>query len=116
MTILESRLDNLVYRMGFASTRRAARQLVNHGHIVVNGKVIDIPSYLVQVNDVIGLKESSKDLVVVKNSLEATTAFVPFVEVDKEKKEGKFIRLPERKEINQDINDALIVEYYNRII
>ena len=116
MTILESRLDNLVYRMGFASTRRAARQLVNHGHIVVNGKVIDIPSYLVQVNDVIGLKESSKDLVVVKNSLEATTAFVPFVEVDKEKKEGKFTRLPERKEINQDINDALIVEYYNRII
>ena len=61
MTILESRLDNLVYRMGFASTRRAARQLVNHGHIVVNSKVIDIPSYLVQVNDVIGLKESSKD-------------------------------------------------------
>ena len=116
MRILESRLDNLVYRMGFASTRRAARQLVNHGHIVVNGKVIDIPSYLVQVNDVIGLKESSKDLVVVKNSLEATTAFVPFVEVDKEKKEGKFTRLPERKEINQDINDALIVEYYNRII
>ena len=102
--------------MGFASTRRAARQLVNHGHIVVNGKVIDIPSYLVQVNDVIGLKESSKDLVVVKNSLEATTAFVPFVEVDKEQKEGKFTRRPERKEINQDINDALIVEYYNRII
>lgn len=116
MTILETRLDNLVYRMGFATTRRAARQLVSHKHITVNGKVIDIPSYLCNVNDVISLKENSKDLVVVKASLEAQTVTVPFVEVDKEKKSGKFIRLPERNELTKEIDEASIVEYYNRII
>ena len=116
MTILESRLDNLVYRLGFAPTRRAARQLVTHKHIVVNGKTIDIPSYLCNVNDVIGVKDNSKDLVVIKNSLENTTVTVPYVELDKEKKEGRFVRLPERNELSKDINEALIVEYYNRII
>ena len=116
MTILETRLDNLVYRMGFATTRRAARQLVSHKHITVNGKVIDIPSYLCNVNDVISLKENSKDLVIVKASLEAQTVTVPFVEVDKEKKSGKFIRLPERNELTKEIDEASIVEYYNRII
>ena len=116
MTILESRLDNLVYRLGFAPTRRAARQLVTHKHIVVNGKTIDIPSYLCNVNDVIGIKDNSKDLVVIKNSLENTTVTVPYVELDKEKKEGRFVRLPERNELSRDINEALIVEYYNRII
>ncbi len=116
MTILESRLDNLVYRLGFAATRRAARQLVTHKHIVVNGKTIDIPSYLCNVNDVIGVKDNSKDLVVIKNSLENTTVTVPYVELDKEKKEGRFVRLPERNELSRDINEALIVEYYNRII
>lgn len=116
MTILESRLDNLVYRLGFAPTRRAARQLVTHKHIVVNGKTIDIPSYLCNVNDVIGVKDNSKDLVVIKNSLENTTVTVPYVELDKEKKEGRFVRLPERNELSRDINEALIVEYYNRII
>ena len=116
MTILESRLDNLVYRLGFAPTRRAARQLVTHKHIVVNGKTIDIPSYLCNINDVIGVKDNSKDLVVIKNSLENTTVTVPYVELDKEKKEGRFVRLPERNELSRDINEALIVEYYNRII
>lgn len=116
MTILESRLDNLVYRLGFAPTRRAARQLVTHKHIVVNGRTIDIPSYLCNVNDVIGVKDNSKDLVVIKNSLENTTVTVPYVELDKEKKEGRFVRLPERNELSRDINEALIVEYYNRII
>ena len=116
MTILESRLDNLVYRLGFAPTRRAARQLVTHKHIIVNGKTIDIPSYLCNVNDVIGVKDNSKDLVVIKNSLENTTVTVPYVELDKEKKEGRFVRLPERNELSRDINEALIVEYYNRII
>ena len=116
MTILESRLDNLVYRLGFAPTRRAARQLVNHKHIVVNGRTIDIPSYLCHVNDVIGIKENSKDIAVIKTSLDNTTVTVPYVEVDKEKKEGKFLRLPERSELSKDINEALIVEYYNRII
>ena len=116
MTILESRLDNLVYRLGFAPTRRAARQLVTHKHIVVNGRTIDIPSYLCNVNDVIGIKDNSKDLIVIKNSLENTTVTVPYVELDKEKKEGRFVRLPERNELSRDINEALIVEYYNRII
>ena len=116
MTILESRLDNLVYRLGFAPTRRAARQLVNHKHITVNGKTIDIPSYLCHVNDVIAVKENSKDLVVIKTSLENTAVTVPYVELDKEKKAGKFLRLPERSELSKDINEALIVEYYNRII
>lgn len=116
MTILESRLDNLVYRLGFAPTRRAARQLVNHKHIVVNGKTIDIPSYLCHVNDVISVKENSKDLAVIKTSLDNTAVTVPYVEVDKEKKSGKFLRLPERSELSKEINEALIVEYYNRII
>lgn len=83
--ILESRLDNLVYRMGFATTRAQARQLVNHGHILVNGKKIDIPSYLCKVNDVISLKEGSKDLAVVKAAIEATPAVVAYVSRDVEK-------------------------------
>lgn len=116
ITILESRLDNLVYRLGFATTRRAARQLVNHKHILVNGKCIDIPSYLCNVGDVISLKEKSKDLVVVKAALDSQTSTVPYVEVDKEKKSGKFVRLPERSELSKDIDESLIVEYYNRLL
>ena len=116
MTILESRLDNLVYRMGFASTRRQARQLVNHGHVMVNGKKVDIPSYLCKVNDVISFKEKSQDLAVLKANLENITSNVPYVEVDKEKKCGKFTRLPARNEFNQDIDESLIVEFYNRKI
>ena len=114
--ILESRLDNLVYRLGFATTRRAARQLVNHRHIVVNGKTIDIASYLCKPGDVIALKDNSKDLVVVKAALEANATTVPYVEVNKEKKEGKYVRYPERNELSKDIDESLIVEYYNRII
>ena len=114
MRILESRLDNLVYRMGFARTRRAARQLVNHGHILVNGKKVDIPSYLCSVNDVIAVKESSKNLKFVAEALESNAIVVPFFTVDKEKKEGTFTREPERKELAQDIQEAQIVEYYNR--
>ncbi len=114
MQILESRLDNLVYRMGFARTRRQARQLVNHGHIVVNGKKVDIPSYLVKVGDVVALRESSRDLAIVKSSLESAPATVAYVEVNKEEVSGKFIRLPERSELTKEINEAQIVEYYNR--
>lgn len=114
MTILESRLDNLVYRMGFASTRPQARQLVNHGHILVNGKKIDIPSYLCKAGDKITLKEKSKDLSIVKASLEASAATPRYITVDKEKKEGSFDRLPERSELSQEINESLIVEFYNR--
>ncbi len=112
--ILESRLDNLVFRMGFANTRAAARQLVNHGHVTVNGKKIDIPSYLCQVGDEIGLKESSRNLKVVNEALDSMAAFLPFVEVDREKKIGKFVREPERNEVAHDIDESQIIEYYNR--
>lgn len=113
--LLESRLDNIVYRLGFATTRRQARQLVNHGHFLVNGKKADIPSYQVKVGDVISVKETSKNLKVIKESLEAVTHVPGFVEVDTEKLEGKYVRLPERSELNQEINEQLIVEYYNRL-
>ncbi len=114
MTILESRLDNLVYRMGFASTRPQARQLVNHGHILVNGKKIDIPSYICKAGDKISLKEKSRDLSIVKAALEANAATPRYITVDVEKKEGTFTRLPERSELSQEINESLIVEFYNR--
>ena len=113
--ILESRLDNLVYRMGFARTRRAARQLVNHGHITVNGKKVDIPSYLCKVGDKIALKEGH-DLKVVKESLESKPASVGYVKVDAEKFVGEFLRQPERNELPADINEAQVIEYYNRML
>lgn len=113
--LLEQRLDNVVYRLGFASTRRAARQLVNHGHFLVNGIKTDIPSFRVKVGDVIEVKEKSRNLAVIKASLEARNHIVSFVEVDADKLSGKLARLPERSELNQEINEALIVEYYNRL-
>ena len=114
LTLLESRLDNIVYRMGFARTRKAARQLVNHGHVLVNGKKLNIPSALVKPGQEISLKEKSLNLAVVKESLESQIQTPAFVEVDKENKKGKFVRLPERSELNQEVNEALVVEYYNR--
>ena len=114
--ILESRLDNLVYRMGFARTRRGARQLVNHGHITVNGLKVDIPSYLCKVGDVIALREKDRNLKIVVESLESVSNFVAFVKVDKEKKEGTFLREPERREVAQDINEAQVIEYYNKLL
>lgn len=113
--ILESRLDNLVYRMGFARTRRAARQLVNHGHVTVNGSKVDIPSYLCKVGDKIAIKEGH-DLVVVKQSLESKPASVGYVKVDASKLEGEFLRVPERSELPSDINEAQVIEYYNRML
>ena len=112
--LLESRLDNLVYRMNFALTRRGARQLVNHGHILVDGHKADIPSMIIKPGSVITVKETSRDIASIKEALDATVSTVPFVEVDKEAKKGKYVRLPERKELNTDINEALVVEFYNR--
>jgi len=109
------RLDNVVYRLGFAPTRRAARQLVNHGHFLVNGIKTDIPSFRVKVGDVIEVKEKSKNLAIIKASLEARVHTPAFVEVDDTKLTGKLARLPERSELNQEINESLIVEYYNRM-
>lgn len=114
LKLLESRLDNLVYRLGFANTRRAARQLVNHGHITVDGKKVDIPSYRVKIGSTIALKETSKDHKAAIASLENITKRVEYVTFDANKLEGKFVRLPERSELNADIEEALIVEFYNR--
>ena len=114
LKLLESRLDNLVYRIGFASTRRAARQLVNHGHITVNGKKVDIPSYRCKPGDVIALKEQSKDHKAVKEALSKVMKRVEFITFDDKDNIGTFVRLPERSELNPEINESLIVEYYNR--
>lgn len=114
LRLLESRLDNLVYRIGFATTRKGARQLVNHGHITVNGKKVDIPSYRVKVGDVIGVKEQSKQHPMIKASLEAINNRVEFITYDEAKMTGTYVRLPERSELNADINESLIVEFYNR--
>ena len=111
LKLLESRLDNVVYRAGFATTRNGARQLVNHGNVLVNGKKVDIPSYKVKVGDVITTK---KELAVVTASLESLQKRVEFVTFDEAKKAATFVRLPERSELNADINESLIVEFYNR--
>ena len=115
LILLESRLDNIVYRAGFGYTRRAARQLVNHGHILVNGKKVDIPSYRVKINDVVSLKETSMNHPAVIASLESTQKHVDFIKYDAAKKQATYIRYPERRELNADINEALIVEYYSRV-
>jgi len=114
LRLLESRLDNLVYRIGFASTRRGARQLVNHGHVTVNGKKVDIPSYRVKPGDVISIKEDDKNLKVVTESLAKVSKRVEFITYDEGKMEATYVRLPERNELNADINEALIVEFYNK--
>lgn len=115
--ILESRLDNIVFRLGFASTRNQARQFVNHGHILVNGKKVDIASYLVNVGDEISLHEHSTDLKIIKQNLETLDnrgLMAPFVSLDVEKRVGKFDRLPERNEVAQQIDESQIIEFYNR--
>ena len=114
LKLLESRLDNLVYRLGFAPTRKGARQLVNHGHITVNGIKVDIPSYRCKPGDVIAIKEQSKTHPTVLASLEETKNRVEFVTYDDKKMVGTYVRYPERNELNADINESLIVEFYNR--
>lgn len=114
LVLLESRLDNLTYRLGFATTRKGARQLVNHGHITVNGKKVDIPSYTCKVGDVIAVKESDKELKVIRESLEALSRRVDYINFDDKKLSGTYVRVPQRSELNADINEALIVEFYNR--
>ncbi|MDO4664441.1 MAG: 30S ribosomal protein S4 [Erysipelotrichaceae bacterium] len=116
LVMLESRLDNIVYRMGFATTRRAARQLVNHGHILVDGKKVDIPSYALKPGMIVEVAEKDKNKAFINDAVAAATSFVDFVEVDKDAKKGKYVRYPERAELfkDQPINELLIVEYYNR--
>ena len=108
MLLLERRLDNVVYRLGLATTRRQARQFVNHGHILVDGKRVDIPSYRVTPGQVISVREKS-----LKVPALGRPAFVSF---DAEKLEGSLTRLPERDEINPEINEALVVEFYNKML
>jgi len=114
LIMLESRLDNLVYRLGFAKTRRAARQLVNHGHILVNSKKVDIPSCMIKPGSTIEVKENMRNNPAINESLDAVVSLKDFVEVDKENKKGKYVRLPERKELNLEVNEQLVIEYYNR--
>ncbi|WP_078555506.1 30S ribosomal protein S4 [Bacillus alkalicellulosilyticus] len=114
MILLESRLDNLVYRLGLARTRRAARQLVNHGHIVVDGGRVDIPSYRVKPGQTISVREKSRNAQVIKEALEVND-FVPgYLTFDADKLEGTYTRLPERSELPAEITEALIVEFYSR--
>ena len=114
LKLLESRLDNLAYSIGFASTRSAARQLVTHGHITVNGKKINIASYRCVPGDIISLKEKSLEHPAVLASLSNVSKRSDFVTYDETKKAATFVRYPERSELNPEINEALIVEFYNR--
>ena len=100
--------------MGFASTRRAARQLVNHGHILVDGKKVDIPSVQVKPGSTIEVKERMRNNSVIAESLDSTLAFKDYVEVDKDARKGKYVRYPERKELSQEVNELLVIEFYNR--
>ncbi len=112
--ILETRLDNLVYRMGLAKTRRQSRQLVNHGHILVDGKKVTIPSFRVKPGQKIAVKEASKNLTIIKEALEGQISRLAFVSFDDKKMEGEFVRIPERSEVLPEIKEQLIVEFYNR--
>ncbi len=116
ISLLERRLDNVVYRMGFATTRAGARQFVTHGHILVDGKKVDIPSYRVKAGQKIEVKKASKTNSQVVKALELTerTGFVDWVEVDKEKVSGIFTRIPEREEVKIPIEERLIVELYSK--
>ena len=112
--LLESRLDNLVYRAGFAKTRRQSRQLVNHGHVFVDGKRVDIPSYRVTPGQLFTLSDKARKFEIVTSTLEGLVSRPEFVAFDENKFEATFVRLPERQEILSDIKENLIVEYYNR--
>ncbi|NLJ79652.1 MAG: 30S ribosomal protein S4 [Firmicutes bacterium] len=114
MILLESRLDNLVFRLGFARSRAGARQLVNHGHIKVNDRKVDIPSFRVSVGDTIGLREKSSNLSVIEEALEVRPNVPEYLSYDENLKTGQYLRLPRREELNPDINEAEIVEFYSR--
>jgi small subunit ribosomal protein S4 len=115
LQLLESRLDNVVFRLGFARTRRQARQLTSHKHIVVNGQVVNIPSYEVNPGDVISLRPKSKNLQLVTEALESySTSKYKWLETDKKSRTGKFLNLPVMEEIPENINVQLIIELYSK--
>ncbi|MGI6408416.1 MAG: 30S ribosomal protein S4 [Gammaproteobacteria bacterium] len=116
LQLLESRLDNVVYRMGYGSTRAESRQLVSHKAITINGKTVNIPSYQVQPGDVVAVREKSKNQLRIAQALElcAQRGRVEWVDVDAEKKSGVFKNVPERSDLSSDINESLIVELYSK--
>lgn len=114
MVLLESRLDNLVFRLGFSRSRAGARQLVTHGHITINGQKVDIPSFRVNIGDVIGLREKSRNLVVVEDALEVRPNVPEYLSYDENARTGEYLRLPRRDELHPDINEAEIVEFYSK--
>jgi small subunit ribosomal protein S4 len=116
LQLLESRLDNVVYRLGFAVSRAQARELVSHGHFMVNGRKVNTPSYLVKPGDIVEVREKSKDLPPIVSALEFFSGGrVPsWLELDPEKRQGKVLRLPTRDEIDTQVDETLVVEFYSR--
>ncbi|HAE88114.1 TPA: 30S ribosomal protein S4 [Candidatus Marinimicrobia bacterium] len=114
MKMLESRLDNVVYRLGFAPTRRAARQIVSHKHVLVNDSVVNIPSYQVKPGDVIRIREKSKRLDLILDAVKKSHGNLSWLKLDKAKLSGEILHIPEREEIPQDFNEQLVVELYSK--
>ncbi len=114
LVFCEARLDNVVYRMGISNTRRGARQLVNHRHITVNGELVNIPSYSLKPGDVVGVRERSKSLEVISNSLASSTSKMDWIEFDKNAMTGTYIQHPTREQIPENIKEQLIVELYSK--
>lgn len=114
LILLERRLDTVVYRMGFARTIMQSRQFVNHGHIVVNGRKVDIPSFLVKPGDVVEVKEKSRNMLAIQEAMDASANPYTWLEVDKEKFMGTYLELPLREQIPVNIDERLIVEYYSK--
>ena len=114
LQLIEARLDNVVYRLGIAPTRSAARQLVQHCHITLNGKVLNIPSYTCRPGEVVGIRERSKSLETITDSLSSRAGRFPWLEWDKDLLTGKFVNYPERDQIPENINEQLIVELYSK--
>ncbi|MBT8312063.1 MAG: 30S ribosomal protein S4 [Flavobacteriaceae bacterium] len=114
LQLCESRLDNVVYRMGLSNSRRGARQLVSHRHITVNGEVVNIPSYSLKAGDVVGVREKSKSLQSIQDSLDANSSVYEWITWNTEKKEGTYVSVPERIQIPENIKEQLIVELYSK--
>jgi small subunit ribosomal protein S4 len=114
MTMLESRLDNVVFRMGFARTRREARQVVGHKHITVNGRIVNIPSYIVKAGQTVGVREKDRQMIAITSSLEHRPVSGSWLTWDATTMTGTFVQVPERAEIPENINEQAIVELYSR--
>jgi small subunit ribosomal protein S4 len=114
LQLIEARLDNVVFRLGIAPTRRAARQLVSHRHIIVNGDVVNIPSFSLKEGDVVGVREKAKSLEVITDALASRSNKFSWLDWDEEKKQGKFMNYPPREEIPENIREQLIVELYSK--